>query len=88
MTWATFEKKKCKRIRQELQEYVDKHQPTYFAFMDDSFLARPKKEIFDFCEMYEKHFKLPFWFNTRIENCRPEYLSALKAVGFIVCSLV
>ena len=74
-------RKSVERIRQELQEYMDKHQPTYFAFMDDSFLARPKKEIFDFCEMYEKHFKLPFWFNTRIENCRPEYLSALKAAG-------
>ena len=49
--------------------------------MDDSFLARPKKEIFDFCEMYEKHFKLPFGLIIRIENCRPEYLSALKAAG-------
>ena len=36
-------RKSVERIRQELQEYMDKHQPTYFAFMDDSFLARPKK---------------------------------------------
>lgn len=74
-------RKSIPRIQEELQEYMDLYQPTYFAFMDDSFLARPKKEIFDFCEMYEKHFKLPFWFNTRIENCKPEYLKALKSAG-------
>ena len=74
-------RKSIPRIQEELQIYMDLYNPTYFAFMDDSFLARPKKEIFDFCEMYEKHFKLPFWFNTRIQNCRPEYLTALKAAG-------
>ena len=74
-------RKSIPRIQEELQIYMDLYNPTYFAFMDDSFLARPKKEIFDFCEMYEKHFKLPFWFNTRIENCRPEYLKALKSAG-------
>jgi radical SAM superfamily enzyme YgiQ (UPF0313 family) len=49
-------------------------------FQDDSFLARPKREIFEFCEMWSKY-KIPFWFNTRIENCAPDVLSALKEAG-------
>ena len=28
-----------------------------------------------------KEFKIPFWFNTRPENCKTEYLEALKEVG-------
>ena len=52
----------------------------FFYFVDDSFLARPEKEIYDFCEMY-KEFQLPFWFNTRPDHCKLEVLKALKAVG-------
>lgn len=48
--------------------------------MDDSFLARPKSEINDFCEMY-KEFRLPFWFNTRPENCDMGSLNQLRDVG-------
>ena len=49
-------------------------------FTDDSFLARPKKEIYEFCEMYSE-FKIPFWFNTRPENVTPEILRMIKEVG-------
>ena len=49
-------------------------------FVDDSFLARPKREIFEFCEVWSKY-NIPFWFNTRIENCNPDVLQALKDVG-------
>jgi radical SAM superfamily enzyme YgiQ (UPF0313 family) len=67
-------------LRDELRENVDRYKPGFFYFMDDSFLARPKKEIYEFCDMYEE-FKLPFWFNTRAENCEPEMLARLKEVG-------
>jgi len=67
-------------LREEFRYYFDKFSPEFFYVMDDSFLARPKQEIFDFCDMYEE-FKLPFWFNTRAENCTPQILQRLKEVG-------
>lgn len=73
-------RKSISTIRDEMTEVIAKNKPEFFYFIDDSFLARPKKEIFEFCEMYEE-FKLPFWFNTRPENCFPEALERLKEVG-------
>jgi len=67
-------------LRDELRHYMDTFSPDFFFFVDDSFLARPRQEIFDFCDMYEE-FKLPFYFNTRAENCDPEILARLKDVG-------
>lgn len=67
-------------IERDLLYYIDTINPDLIMFQDDSFLARPAKEIFDFCEMWSKY-KIPFWFNTRIENCKPQYLEALKQAG-------
>jgi anaerobic magnesium-protoporphyrin IX monomethyl ester cyclase len=67
-------------VERDLQYYIEHIGPDLIMFQDDSFLARPPKEIFDFCEMWSKY-KIPFWFNTRIENCKPEYLAALKEAG-------
>lgn len=67
-------------IEKEINYYIEKINPDFCLFIDDSFLARPAKEIFDFCKMWSKY-KIPFWFNTRIENCKPEYLAALKEAG-------
>ena len=67
-------------FRDYLASIIDQVHPTFFAFADDSFLARPKKEIELFCEIY-KEFKIPFWFNTRPENITPEILKMLKEVN-------
>lgn len=67
-------------IEADLNYYIDTIDPDLIMFQDDSFLARPAKEIFEFCEMWSKY-KIPFWFNTRIENCKPQYLDALKQAG-------
>ena len=67
-------------LRDELREHMAEYNPDFFFFVDDSFLARPRQEIFDFCDMY-KEFGLPFYFNTRAENCDPEIMSRLKDVG-------
>ena len=48
--------------------------------MDDSFLARPRKEIEEFCFMYDA-IGLPFWFNTRPENCSREALELIRNSG-------
>lgn len=67
-------------VEKELLYYKEKYDPDLIMFIDDSFLARPAKEIYEFCDMWSKY-KIPFWFNTRVENCKPEYLAALKEAG-------
>ena len=67
-------------VERDLLYYKDLYNPDLIMFQDDSFLARPKKEIFDFCKMWSKY-KIPFWMNTRIENCTPDVLEALKEAG-------
>ena len=73
-------RKTIENVRKELLSLKELYSPEFIYFIDDSFLARPRKEVFEFCEMY-KEFKTPFWFNTRPENCREDYLKALKEVG-------
>ena len=73
-------RKPIQRVREEIDLLVNKFDPEFLYFIDDSFLARPKKEIFEFCDMYEE-FKIPFWFNTRPENCRLPEMKRLKDVG-------
>ena len=67
-------------LRKEILGLIDQLQPDFFFIIDDTFLARPKKEIFDFCDMYEE-FKIPFFVNARPETCLPETLRRLKEVG-------
>lgn len=67
-------------VERDLNYYINYINPDLIMFQDDSFLARPKQEIFDLCNMLSKY-KIPFWFNSRIENCTPEILSALKDAG-------
>ena len=73
-------RKSPQRIDEEFQILRERHNPDMVMFMDDSFLARPKDEIFEFAKLWGKH-KTPFWFNTRIENCHPDVLSAIKEAG-------
>lgn len=73
-------RKRMGLLAEELRLYKNMYDPDFFYFVDDSFLARPEKEIYDFCEMY-KEFRLPFWFNTRPDHCKLEVLKAIKEVG-------
>lgn len=73
-------RKTIKNVRKEIVELIRLYNPEFLYFVDDSFLARPGKEIHEFCDMYEE-FKIPFWFNTRPENCKPEFLKRLNEVG-------
>ncbi len=79
-------RKNASRVEQELLEFKELYNPDLIMIQDDSFLARPAKEVYEFCEMWGKY-KIPFWMNTRIENCRPEYLLALKQAGIYRISL-
>ena len=73
-------RKSAQCIERDFLYYKELYDPDLVMFIDDSFLARPKKEMFEFCEMWKKY-KVPFWFNTRIENCHPDVLAALKEAG-------
>ena len=73
-------RKTMQQLHTELKSLIEHHEPTAIFFVDDSFLARPRQEIFDFCDMYED-IGLPFWFNTRAENCEVDTLARLKEVG-------
>ena len=64
-------RKTMKQVEKELQYYVDNFNPDYWFIGDDSFLARPRHEIFEICEVLGK-VKLPWWCNTRLENVDAE----------------
>lgn len=73
-------KKDMAVLRDEIKELVKKFSPQFLYFIDDSFTARPKQEVMDFCDMYQE-FKIPFWFNTRPETTTPDLLKRLKEIG-------
>ena len=73
-------RKSIPHLRHEIETMIERHNPEFFYFNDDSFMARPKSEILEFAQMYED-FKLPFWFQTRFEDVDSETLTRLKEVG-------
>ena len=73
-------RKTMENLRDEIREVIERFDPEFLYFIDDSFLARPRKDNFAFCDMYEE-FKRPFWFNTRPENCDLEVMKRLNEVG-------
>jgi len=73
-------RKTMNHVNKEIKEIISLFDPEFLYFIDDSFMARPKKEMIDFCDMYS-NVGLPFWFNTRPENCTSEMLKMLKDVG-------
>jgi len=73
-------RKNMNHLSYEISELVAKYNPEFLYFIDDAFMARQKKEMLAFCKMYSEY-KIPFWFNTRPENCTPEILAELKKVG-------
>ena len=73
-------RKTMDNLAREIRGLVKLYDPDFFFIVDDSFLARPDKEVFDFCDMYEE-FKLPFYCNSRPETCDAQKLKRLKEVG-------
>lgn len=73
-------RKSIDQVERELVGLIEDWDVEFITMADDSFLARPAKEVFAFAKMWEKY-KIPFWMNTRVENCKPEYLQAMKEAG-------
>ncbi len=73
-------RKSMTSLRKELLDLIEIYHPEFFYFVDDSFLARPQQEIMDFCDMYQE-IGLPFWFNTRPENCTKANIHCIREAG-------
>ena len=67
-------------IKKEMLHLIENYDINFFYIVDDDFLARPNKEIYDFIEMY-KDIQIPFWMNTRAEHVTEDVLIKLKEVG-------
>jgi anaerobic magnesium-protoporphyrin IX monomethyl ester cyclase len=73
-------RKPIELLREEIETIVQEYHPEFLYFVDDSFTARPKIEVLEFCKMYEQ-FRIPFWFNTRPETTTPDMLERLRDAG-------
>ena len=67
-------------LAKEIRTFVAINDPELIYFIDDSFLARPRKEVFDFCDMYEE-FQIPFFWQSRAETVDEEILQRLSDVN-------
>lgn len=70
-------RKSLDQVRKELDYYVQQFNPDYWFIIDDSFLARPRKEMLELLLLL-KEYNIPWWCNTRLENVDEELLSAMK----------
>lgn len=74
----TFTRKKTvDNIIKEVDQQVKKYSPELFYIIDDTFLARPVKEIREFTDKYKKY-SIPFWMNTRPETIVKEKMQLIK----------
>ena len=70
-------RKNIDQVERELNYYIKNFNPEFWFIIDDSFLARPKNEIFDLCKLFKKY-QIPWWCNTRLENVTEEILQSMK----------
>ncbi len=73
-------RKRMDVLRREIITLLEQNNGNFLYINDDAFMARPKREIEAFVEMY-RDIKVPFWFQTRFEDITEEHLTMLKEVG-------
>lgn len=73
-------RKSIAALRREIEAIIKRYNPEFFYINDDAFMARPKREIVEFAEMY-RDIKIPFWFQTRFEGVNAEKLDWLLEIG-------
>lgn len=64
-------------MRAEMERMVEELDPDYWFILDDSFTARPRKELFALLDLL-KEFGLPWWCNTRLDDIDDEILAKMK----------
>lgn len=70
-------RKSLDTVRREMYNLCEDLQTEYWFVIDDSFTARPRKELFSLLELFEE-VGLPWWCNTRLDDVDEEILSAMK----------
>lgn len=70
-------RKKLDVVRKEMDTLIKGLQAEYWFVIDDSFTARPRKELFDLLKIFSEY-GLPWWCNTRLDDVDEEILSAMK----------
>ena len=69
--------KSLDHVRAEIEYYIKHNDPEYWFIIDDSFTARPRKDLIALCELLGEY-NIPWWCNTRIEAVDDELLAAMK----------
>ena len=70
--------KSLDQVRLEIDYYMETNDPEFWFIIDDSFTARPRKDLIALCELLGEY-KIPWWCNTRIEAVDEEILAVMKA---------
>lgn len=73
-------RKSIDNLIREINYFIKKYEPELFYIIDDTFLARPAKELEIFVKKY-KEFRIPFWMNTRPETINQEKVELLKEMN-------
>lgn len=73
-------KKSMGKVHEELLFYRDHHRVEYAFFWADTFLMMSKRELDEFCEMYQD-VGLPFWVQTHVKTITDWRLKKLKDIG-------
>ena len=70
-------RKTIDRVIKEIDYLSREYNPELLYIIDDTFLARPQKEIEEFVQKYKKY-SIPFWMNTRPETITKEKMELMK----------
>ncbi len=81
-----YRQKSIKRLDEELNYLIKRHNPEFIYFVGDCFLALSDHKWDNFCEMYAKY-NLPFWMNTRPETITQSRVDDLEALNCIRCNI-
>ena len=80
-TQSVFARRKTiNRVMKEIEYLVTEYKPELLYIIDDTFLARPQKEIEEFVHKYKKY-SIPFWMNTRPETITEEKMRLMKEIN-------
>jgi anaerobic magnesium-protoporphyrin IX monomethyl ester cyclase len=71
---------RMEKIFDQIHYQIKRHSPEFIYFSSETFLAMKKSDFEMFIEEYKK-IKLPFWFQTRFETIREDWIRKLKDVG-------
>ena len=64
-------------VKRKIERTIKDNNPQFWFILDDSFTARPKRELFPLLDIL-KDAGIPWWCNTRFDDIDEEILAAMK----------